>query len=266
MDQDFVADATPAPYMETIDDPAADGASGPYLGRWNHLVSTTNWEKGHIICQWREALVAAGAPPQSATDDAWSRRVGNLTPQHCGRLRRVWQRFGTAAERYPGLFWSHFHAALEWSDAEMWLQGAADSDWSVAQMVRQRSDTLDSVAGSSDAAEIPPETWDDDAPVAREQPPEAISSSPGEVHEAAGEESPFDAAGASDDETAAEPPEPLRPFENVPRLPADLQDAFEAFKLAIVRHRQAGWAEISCGEVLAVLDALREFAEQPGEG
>jgi hypothetical protein len=264
MDQDFVADA--APGLEAIDDPAAEGASGPFLGRWNRLVSTTNWEKGRIICQWREALAAAGAAPQSATDEAWSRRVGNLTPQHCGRLRRVWQRFGAGADRYPGLYWSHFHAALEWSDAEMWLEGAVQNDWSVAQMVRQRSATLDALEGPADAAaeaalEIPPEVWDDDAPVGREELPETISSSPGEVHEAADGAS-LDAAGASAEPSAAEP---LRPFEGLPPLPADLQDAFEAFKLAIVRQRQAGWVEISCRQVLAVLDALREFARQPAE-
>jgi len=58
---------------------------------------------------------------------------------------------------------------------------------------------------------------------------------------------------------------PPRPFEGLPPLPANLQDAFEVFRLAIVRQRQAGWAEISCRQVLAVLDALREFARQPGE-
>ena len=263
MDQDFVADAAPA--LETIDDPAAESASGPYLGRWNRLVSTTNWEKGRIICQWREALSAAGAAPQSATDEAWCRRVGNLTPQHCGRLRRVWQRFGEVCDRYSGLYWSHFHAALEWSDAEMWLEGAVQNDWSIAQMVHQRNATLDALEGPGDAdaaaMEVPAEVWDDDAPLGSPQPPEAISSLPGEVHEAAGE-SPFDAAGDVAEAIAAEP---LRPFEDLPPLPADLQEAFEAFKLAIVRHRQAGWAEISCPQVLAVLDALRQFARQPAE-
>ena len=38
-------------------------ASAEYLGKWNRLVSTTNWEKGRIICQWREALEEAGAGP-----------------------------------------------------------------------------------------------------------------------------------------------------------------------------------------------------------
>ena len=35
-------------------------AATEYVGRWNRLVSTTNWEKGRIICEWREALRQAG--------------------------------------------------------------------------------------------------------------------------------------------------------------------------------------------------------------
>ena len=45
------------------------------------------------------------------SDDAWSRRVANVTPQHVGRLRRVFERFAAARGNYPGLYWSHFQAA-----------------------------------------------------------------------------------------------------------------------------------------------------------
>ncbi len=41
------------------DTPVIEEASAEYLGRWNRLVSTTNWEKGRIISQWREALIEA---------------------------------------------------------------------------------------------------------------------------------------------------------------------------------------------------------------
>ncbi len=264
MDQDFVADATLG--AETINGPTVESTSGPYLGRWNHLVSTTNWEKGHIICQWREALAAVGAPDQSASDEAWSRRVGDLTPQHCGRLRRVWQKFGQVREQYAGLYWSHFQAALEWSDAEMWLEGAVQNGWSIAQMRQHRSDTLDALDPAPESDEGPVEVWDDGVPVGQEPPPETISSSLGEVHEAAGDgamdETAIDEEAAGAEDFSAEP---VRPFEGLPPLPADVDAAFEAFKLAIVRHRQAGWAEISCPQVLAVLDALRQFAQQPAE-
>src|SRR3990172_8754082 len=112
--------------------------STEYVGRWNRLVSTTNWEKGRIIHQWREALRQAGAAVGSGTDEAWSRQVGNVTPQHVGRLRRVYERFGDVFEQYRGLYWSHFQAALDWPDAEMYLQGAVQSDWSISEMRAQR--------------------------------------------------------------------------------------------------------------------------------
>ena len=153
MDQPFVADTTFA--ADTIDDPAVESTSHPYLGRWNHLVSTTNWEKGRIICEWREALLAAGAAARSCTDEAWSRRVGNLTPQHCGRLRRVWQRFGKVRDQYPGLYWSHFQAALEWSDAEMWLEGAVQNGWSIARMSEQARHDARRAGNSSRPDELP---------------------------------------------------------------------------------------------------------------
>ena len=69
-----------------------------------------------------------------------------------------------------------------------------------------------------------------------------------------------EAADAYEDEPA------LRPFENLPHLPADLREAFDSFKLAIVHHRVAGWQEVSLEDVLATLDALRQFALAPADG
>ena len=116
--------------------------SAEYIGRWNELISTTNWDKGRIICDWRDALIAAQAPPLEYSDEAWSKLVGNVTPQHVGRLRRVYQRFDNDRDSYDGLYWSHFCAALEWEDAEMWLEGAIQNEWSISQMRRQRWETL----------------------------------------------------------------------------------------------------------------------------
>ena len=56
---------------------------------------------------------------------------------------------------------------------------------------------------------------------------------------------------------------PLRPFEGLATLPADLNDAFEAFKLSIVTTAMPVGPRISCEDVLAVLDALRQFALAP---
>ena len=128
--------------MPAAENPLIETASSEYLGRWNRLVSTTNWEKGRIVAEWREALIEAGARRPPTTDEAWSRRVGSVTPQHTGRLRRVYQRFASMRETYAGLYWSHFQAALDWDDAEMWLEGAVQNRWSIAQMQGERSRTL----------------------------------------------------------------------------------------------------------------------------
>ena len=37
-------------------------ASTEYVGRWNRLISTTNWEKGRIIAEWRAALQRGRCP------------------------------------------------------------------------------------------------------------------------------------------------------------------------------------------------------------
>ena len=111
-------------------------ASQPYVGQWNRLVSTTNWQKGRIIGAWRESLAVQGLAVNEYSDEAWARLVGGVTGQHVGRLRRVFARFGETHEQFAGLYWSHFQAALDWSDAEMWLQGAVSSGWSVARAQR----------------------------------------------------------------------------------------------------------------------------------
>ena len=98
---------------------AMEETSLEFLGQWQRLVSTTNWEKGRIICLWRQALIDSSADWQEYSDEAWSRRVGNVSGQHVGRLRRVYERFGEPRETYPGLYWSHFQAAMDWPDAEL---------------------------------------------------------------------------------------------------------------------------------------------------
>ena len=111
---------------ETVADSATaslDEASQPFEGRWSRLISTTNWEKGQIVFEWRTALKDQEAPASEYADDAWARRVGGVTGQHVGRLRRVFERFGESNAQYDGLYWSHFQAALDWDDAEMWLEG-----------------------------------------------------------------------------------------------------------------------------------------------
>lgn len=243
--------------------------SAQYVGRWNRLVSTTNWQKGRIIGQWRKALIDSGAASGLCSDEAWSQKVGGVSPQHVGRLRRVHERFGQAADQYPGLYWSHFQAALDWDDAEMWLEGAVQNKWSVARMRHQRWETLGSLPDQKpqedDVIAAEP---DEDAAAAEQSPPETISEAPGVV-QAPGEPGaeadedepdvvPFDEPQLVGDEPGQVPP--LQPFADLPPLPDDLADALEGLKVAILRHKLGGWKEISRDDVIAALDALKHLA------
>jgi len=240
--------------------------SAEYLGRWHRLVSTTNWEKGRIISHWRLALVRAGAPVQLYGDEAWSRRVGNVTPQHVGRLRRVYEQFGETYTQYTGLYWSHFQAALDWPDAEMWLEGAVQNGWSVAQMRVTRWETLGKPPGAVPReSEIIPAELDEDGPAPEEAGPEAIGESVRDVRDPEGRGPSAsagldDAAGADESGGAPAASEPLRPLGRIPKLPQDLADAFETFKLAILNHKLSGWREVGSDEVLAALEVLRQLA------
>jgi len=245
-------------------------ASAEYVGRWNRLVSTTNWEKGRIICQWRERLEQEGVPATDATDEAWSVAVGNVSPQHVGRLRRVYQRFGQVADSYPKLFWSHFQAAIDWDDAEMWLEGAVQSGWSVSQMRDQRWQATGGADGAEPLDEpLPATEFDEDSdPPVENQAAVGDAQAADLTHEADVEPAaPWDEPAEADDEAtddASEPtPQPVRPFENLPSLPKDLTDALEQFKLALLKHKVAGWQEVPAAHVLAAIDALKQLVVAP---
>lgn len=262
-------------------------ASEPYVGRWLQLVSSTNWEKGRIIQEWRTALQRAGASPTEYSDEAWARRVNGVTGQHVGRLRRVFDRFGHVYEQYEGIFWSHFQAALDWDDAEMWLEGAVRSRWSVAEMRRTRWETLGEVAraGESPNDDSVTSELDEDFVSTGEGPPEgALVPQLDEVQAIDDEEPPAARAdrtregeakpqrapkSADEAEPHSAPPfsapsaPPVRPFADLPPLPDDLADAYEGLKLAILRHKSAGWSDFACGDLLAYLDALKELALAP---
>lgn len=261
-----------------VEGSAVEQASQPFVGRWNQLVSTTNWEKGRIISEWRQALRDDTAPAAQYSDEAWARRVGGVTGQHAGRLRRVYQRFAKVYKEYKGLYWSHFHASLDWDDAEMWLEGAVQSAWSVSQMRRQRWEAMGAAADEKPRDEdIVAVEKDEDFEPALEQEPIGQKVS-GELAEVQGspapkgadvgdERAPTTEADSSASIFAHESPEEtvqfVRPFENLGELPDDLADAFEAFKLAILRHKTEDWRQISREDVLAALDALKALALAP---
>ena len=242
-------------------------ASQPFVGKWNTLVSTTNWEKGRIICQWREELQSADAPAAEYSDEAWARLVGGVTGQHVGRLRRTFEKFGDVFEQYEGLYWSHFQSAMEWEDAEMWLEGAVQSGWSVSKMRRQRWETLGAVAADEPRDEdVVRSELDEDFEPAQGARPESTSvratreQIDGPLRDGPdfGDDEPDRSEGKnskrgkeagasvySEDEPHLDL---VRPFENLAELPEDVAEAFDAFKLAILRHKTTGWEEISRDE------------------
>ncbi len=257
-------------------------ASQPFVGQWNRLVSTTNWDKGRIIQEWRQALVAQDAAITEYSDEAWGRLVGGVTGQHVGRLRRVYQRFGATQQQYAGLFWSHFQAALDWNDAEMWLEGAVQQDWSVSKMREQRWETMGALEGEKPRQEdVIVAEKDEDFEPARNQSPDLAAKYEdvnGDVHSGPRHEGadfgdePSSSTGSSfadrdyaagDATSVAEPLDLVRPFANLPTLPDDLADALEQFKLAILHHKTDGWREVALTDVVRTLEALKLLCTAP---
>jgi hypothetical protein len=259
--------------------PAADDVASKFVGQWSRLVSTTNWEKGRIICQWREALEFAGAAVTEYSDEAWAQLVGGVTSQHVGRLRRVFQRFGPVFDQYEGLFWSHFQAGLDWEDAEMWLEGAILNGWSVSQMRGKRWETHGN-AGDPPADEASP-PFDEDAAASEEgeaassgvAPAKALTATmDADEKEAASDADESDEESSSSSNESSDYESPASPAKSRSRLnvevgdlPDDIADAFEAFKLAIIAQRRLGWGETTPEAVIECLDALRALALAPSD-
>lgn len=250
--------------------------SQPFLGKWSKLISTTNWDKGEIIVQWQESMEKSKLPKRCYSDEAWSQLVGGATPQHVGRLRRTYKRFGHVYGEYDKLFWSHFYAALDWDDAEMWLEGSLQNSWSVSQMRNQRWETMgrkpedepkveqivvSEVEEESHALAEPGKAALDD----REYTEGPRAEDPDFGDEPAGK------SGAKSNELEDMPDsdspkaEKIRPFESFKDLPADIQSATNAFKVAIIKHKVDQWNEISLDDLRGLLDALKALATSASE-
>jgi hypothetical protein len=254
--------------------------SKPFVGKWNTLISTTNWEKGQIICQWRKQLEVEGVNNSEYSDEAWSQLVGGVTPQHVGRLRRCYDRFGHVYESYEGVFWSHFYAALDWDDAEMWLEGAVQNKWSVSSMRKQRWETLGKAGDEPKSEVVATEINEETQSLSLSERPRNNDRDyvEGPVHEGPdwGDEENGNAAGKTstsldtgdaqgEGETVAvespvAKPHAIRPFESFDSLPDDVMDAANAFKVAIIRYKATQWDECSKDDLLGMLDALKQLA------
>jgi hypothetical protein len=258
--------------VQDADDERLATLAQPFVGQWNQLISTTNWEKGRIIGQWREALIASGAPSHQYSDEAWARRVGGVTAPHVGRLRRVHERFASTYKTYSGLYWSHFLAALDWDDAPLWLEGASREGWSVAAMREQRWQAHGAVDSQRPTtSEIIEVELDEDVVLpaqgggrTKEYGDEpGVASGPVYEDPDFGDEEelmPLSGSGGSPGSSST-PSEPspsaaVQPFAGLPELPDDLADAIETLKLAILRHKTSGWAETDAATVQRYLDAI----------
>ncbi|MEM8671167.1 MAG: hypothetical protein AAGG48_26825 [Planctomycetota bacterium] len=254
------------------DDPQLIELAQPFVGQWNDLISTTNWEKGRIIGDWRQALIESGAASSQYSDDAWARRVGGVTAPHVGRLRRVFERFESSYKTYEGLYWSHFLAALDWDDAPLWLEGAVRESWSVARMREQRWQAHGAVDDQRPTnSQIIEVDTDEDVVLPAQgggrtkEYGDEPGVAPGPVHEGAdfGEEeltSMPSGADAGPKPDVAPPPaadvNPSQPFAGLPELPDDLADVIEDLKLTILRHKTTGWEDVSADTIQRYLDAI----------
>jgi len=288
--------------VQAVAESVSESIADPFVGRWNRLISSTNWEKGRIISQWRLALTDAGAAVTEFSDEAWAKRVGGVTASHVGRLRRVYDVFGASYETYQGLYWTHFLVALDWDDAPLWLEGAVQSRWSVSQMRTQRWEATggdaqdqpsDADAASSELDEDFDETMvgggsDRNRNKEFTQPgqgggstkeygdgPGAIGSGPAVEGPDFGDEESLNRLSddfhqnatpgqAAKDDPSETPPPLVQPFAGLPELPSDLADAVELLKLALLRHKTAGWKEISADVVLQYLKAFNVLVEARG--
>ena len=279
---------------EEFDPELLRSTSEPFINQWETLVSQTNWQKGEIIHQWRAALIDAGAPVQEYSDEAWTKHLnGTVTGQHVGRLRRVFQRFGDSYQEFENLSWTHFQAALDWSDAEMWLEGALQNKWSVSSMREQRWEAMGGAPSEKpddkdviyaeldeDITVLPPE----ETPVKNDYAPgdatirgEYDVASAGPDYATGPDFGDGDTYGAPVNNTIEAAPreldapmmvapgEAIRPFENLEELPADLQNALDEFKIAILRHKSSGWQDVEAAQIIGHLYALIQMIELPSE-
>jgi len=271
----------------------SDAASKPFVGRWHKLASETNWEKGRIILEWRNALIEAKAPSSQYSDEAWANRVGFVTCQHIGRLRRVFERFGDTYGEYPKLYWSHFWAAIDWDDAELWLEGASSSRWSISQMCRMRTESMQLPEGQSAQSVMESETQrieseTDDGFL------ESTSSSRMESEATEGAEDADDdfggkskerfqsgplnedpdfgdqgkeastsiaATSASEDVALTEAFAAKNPFEGLGQLPMDIIESVDPLKLCILRYRANQWHGFSKQQMLDLIEAIKGFCD-----
>jgi hypothetical protein len=72
-------------------------------------------------------------------------------------------------------------------------------------------------------------------------------------------------AGEAVAESVLSPPpmELVQPFAALPELPDDLAEAFESFKLALLRHKTENWQQVPRQDVLQAIESLKSLVLAP---
>ncbi|MCL2119733.1 MAG: hypothetical protein FWH27_15055 [Planctomycetaceae bacterium] len=258
-----------------LSSPVVEEVSGDFISSWNRLVSMTNWEKGKLIHNCRAKLIENGLPRQIYSDESLAKRLGNVSGQHIGRLRRVFERFSTTFGQYPGLYWSHFQAVLDWDDAEDWLADASENQWSVASMRLQRWETIGSPAGQkpNDADIVMSEPDEDVNPyndsdtvldgnrksVEPNRDKDKKKKGEGGNHNGGSGGGSVSGSGGTDNDFGnfSSPAEAFAQMKQMKDLPEDLKEAFEQLKVVILSHKVSGWREVDPQRILTFLNAMK---------
>ena len=256
--------------------PVIEEVSSDFISSWNRLISMTNWEKGKLIYNWRSKLIENNLPRLVYSDESLAKRLGNVSGQHIGRLRRVYERFNTTFEKFSGLYWSHFQAVLDWDDAENWLADASVNQWSVAAMRLQRWEAVGSPAGQkpNDKDIIMSEPDEDvnpynDSDTVLDGNRKSVESNQNKGRGEKGEgrdrrkgqgakdESGLKGESNKDYGDFSSPAEAFAQMKQMKDLPEDLKEAFEQLKIVILSHKVSGWREVEPQRILTFLNAMK---------
>ena len=259
-----------------LSSPVIEEVSSDFISSWNRLISMTNWEKGKLIHNWRTKLLENGLPRQVYSDESLAKRLGNVSGQHIGRLRRVYERFHEAFEKFSGLYWSHFQAVLDWDDAEDWLADASENQWSVAAMRLQRWEAIGSPAGQkpNDTDIIMSEPDEDVNPYndsdtildgnRKSVEPNRDKENRDNAKKKKGEGGDHGGSGGGQDARApgdygdfSSPAEAFAQMKQMKDLPEDIKEAFEQLKVVILSHKVSGWREVDPQRILTFLNAMK---------
>ncbi len=226
-----------------------------YIENWQQLVSQTNWEKGKIICQWRESVCKLHPEIESVSDRAWSQLIGNVSSEHVGRLRRTFQRFGETHTNYDNLSWTHFMVATAWDDAEMWLEGAVQNGWTIDSMRRTRWESM----GARDT-EIPraEDVIVEEISVDGDQ---AVARGDGEVIEGPILEGPD--WGESDQSSTSDHQADEDVIQGIlDSAPEELVEAYQALTTAIESCREENWKGLSRRQAFKLINSLKNLVRK----